>query len=520
MSLQFLGQKSWHPASKANQKRIWVAEQQAKEREERERQKAKEVRKAAEALQAQEAAAAAGDVAAARCVASAQVNFLYAAPPGLPEAKEAADKKHQKEEDEAVREFRRRAERRGDSQRSKLERYVGRRAEETLTIKDQVERFPILKDAPVEGKYTETIKVNFNPLGLRLRNVRCIRCGEWGHQSGDRECKLRDQNPNGEWRWEDPVTEINKLKSAKQDLVLRRGALPLEMQEAAVEEFEILQSDDEDVEAAFLATLSTKEKKKLMKKLKKQSRDDSSSGNSVASDSADKPHELYNLLAPPDYVLCVVGPVAMVFLISPHSPFLLPTPSNASIDFALDRPYLIIVGLVAVFVILLLLMELLIFLLFGNLRLHLAPLTLVLLWSGALCSYLRLEREAEQPMTNDKLDIRYFFHGEYFSFEAYARLLGLLLSLAAAAYVQSRDPVVVWTWFIVGLVNRKNTYEDETKESFERLQTAATIAVYIFGVVLFVDTVNGLHDILGKFVPRQDSTPENNERFNTAYGSV
>ncbi|KAG2999797.1 hypothetical protein PC118_g601 [Phytophthora cactorum] len=284
MSLQFLGQKSWHPASKANQKRIWVAEQQAKEREERERQKAKEVRKAAEALQAQQAAAAAGDVAAARCVASAQVNFLYAAPPGLPEAKEAADKKHQKEEDEAVREFRRRAERRGDSQRSKLERYVGRRAEETLTIKDQVERFPILKDAPVEGKYTETIKVNFNPLGLRLRNVRCIRCGEWGHQSGDRECKLRDQNPN------DPVTEINKLKSAKQDLVLRRGALPLEMQEAAVEEFEILQSDDEDVEAAFLATLSTKEKKKLMKKLKKQSRDDSSSGSEADSDASSHRH--------------------------------------------------------------------------------------------------------------------------------------------------------------------------------------------------------------------------------------
>ncbi|KAG6976362.1 hypothetical protein JG688_00001455 [Phytophthora aleatoria] len=510
MSLQFLGQKSWHPASKANQKRIWVAEQQAKEREERERQKAKEVRKAAEALQAQQAAAAAGDVAAARCVASAQVNFLYAAPPGLPEAKEAADKKHQKEEDEAVREFRRRAERRGDSQRSKLERYVGRRAEETLTIKDQVERFPILKDAPVEGKYTETIKVNFNPLGLRLRNVRCIRCGEWGHQSGDRECKLRDQNPNGEWRWEDPVTEINKLKSAKQDLVLRRGALPLEMQEAAVEEFEILQSDDEDVEAAFLATLSTKEKKKLMKKLKKQSRDDSSSGNSVASDAADKPHELYNLLAPPDYVLCVVGPVAMVFLISPHSPFLLPTPSNASIDFALDRPYLIIVGLVAVFVILLLLMELLIFLLFGNLRLYLAPLTLVLLWSGVLKLSMRLAFIwLSGAVIFSIIDVVQFFHG--------ARLLGFLLSLAAAAYVQSRDPMVAWiaTWFIVGLVNRKNTYEDETKESFERLQTAATIAVYIFGVVLLVDTVNGLYDILGN-----DSTPENNERFNTAYGSV
>lgn len=275
MSLQFLGQKSWHPASKANQKRVWVAEQQAKEREECERQKAKEVRKAAELQEAQQAAAAAGDVAAARRINSAQVSFLYAVPPGLSEAKEKLEKKRQREEDEAVREFRRKAERRGDAQRSKLERYVGRRAEETLTIKDQVERFPMLKDAPVEGKYTETISVNFNPMGLRLRNVRCIRCGEWGHQSGDRECKLRDRNPNDATRqmWEDPVTEIKKLKLAKQDLVLRRGALPLEMQEVFNPEFEILQSDDDDAETALSTTLSKKQKKGSSKKLEAESSD-------------------------------------------------------------------------------------------------------------------------------------------------------------------------------------------------------------------------------------------------------
>ncbi|CAI5712691.1 unnamed protein product [Peronospora farinosa] len=270
MSLQFLGQKSWHPANKANQKRIWVAEQNAREREKNEMEKAKEVRKAADALQAQQSAAAAGDVNAARRMASEQVNFLYAAPPGLPEAKEMMQQTKQMtiEEDEAVREFRRKVESRGGTQR-KLERYVGRRAEETLTIKDQVERFPMLKDAPVEGKYTETIRVNFNPVGLRLRNVRCVRCEDWGHQSGDRECKLRDQNPNDATRLrrEDPVTEINKLKS---ELVLRRGALPLEMQKGVVgEEFEILQSDDD--EDAFLAQLSTKRRKRLVKKLKQKS---------------------------------------------------------------------------------------------------------------------------------------------------------------------------------------------------------------------------------------------------------
>ncbi|UIZ22841.1 hypothetical protein KXD40_004057 [Peronospora effusa] len=280
MSLQFLGQKSWHPANKANQKRIWVAEQNAREREKKEMEKAKEVRKAADALQAQQTAAAAGDVNAARRMASEQVNFLYAAPPGLPEAKEMMQQTNQMtmiEEDEAVREFRRKVESRGGTQR-KLERYVGRRAEETLTIKDQVERFPMLKDAPVEGKYTETIRVNFNPVGLRLRNVRCVRCEDWGHQSGDRECKLRDQNPSDatRLRQEDPVTEINKLKS---ELVLRRGALPLEMQKGVVgEEFEILQSDDD--EEAFLAQLSTKRRKRLVKKLKQVSSSDLDSNSS------------------------------------------------------------------------------------------------------------------------------------------------------------------------------------------------------------------------------------------------
>lgn len=61
-----------------------------------------------------------------------------------------------------------------------------------------LERFPFLKDAPVEGACADSVKVNFKPVGKQLRNVRCLRCGQWGHQSGDRECELRDFNPHGE----------------------------------------------------------------------------------------------------------------------------------------------------------------------------------------------------------------------------------------------------------------------------------------------------------------------------------
>lgn len=38
--------------------------------------------------------------------------------------------------------------------------------------------------------------MTFKPFNKLVRNTRCLRCGEWGHQTGDRECTLRDFNPH------------------------------------------------------------------------------------------------------------------------------------------------------------------------------------------------------------------------------------------------------------------------------------------------------------------------------------
>ena len=47
--------------------------------------------------------------------------------------------------------------------------------------------------------------------GIEIRNVKCVRCGAFGHQSGDRECPLKDAiMPNEESRLnrDDTLTTI------------------------------------------------------------------------------------------------------------------------------------------------------------------------------------------------------------------------------------------------------------------------------------------------------------------------
>ncbi|OQS05780.1 hypothetical protein THRCLA_02130 [Thraustotheca clavata] len=289
--MKFLNLKGWHPSNKTNQKKIFIAEENAKQRAQAEKDRAAEIKKDAELLRFQQIAAAKGDTDAARRIDSQKVSFMYQPPPGLQKVDEKQDGV---EDDEAVKAFRDKFERKKSSEASKLqkplERYVGRRPNEPVSIKEQVERFPMLKDAPVEGEYTSNIKVNFQPVGVKLRNIKCIRCGEWGHQSGDRECSLREFNPLGmnkiiftylttlqdaaRQAREDPMQIINKMNAArKNSLVLKN--LPLEMQTELSGEFDIIPSDDEDLdpEREYLASLSSKEKKKLLKKLKEETRE-------------------------------------------------------------------------------------------------------------------------------------------------------------------------------------------------------------------------------------------------------
>jgi len=77
------------------------------------------------------------------------------------------------------------------------------------------EKFPQLKGAPKEGSYTDGLvnQAQHKPFGVQVRNVRCSKCGNWGHQQTDRECpKFTEAGSADDWNkhTNDPMAQGDK----------------------------------------------------------------------------------------------------------------------------------------------------------------------------------------------------------------------------------------------------------------------------------------------------------------------
>eukprot|EP00042_Codosiga_hollandica_P046577 m.491455 g.491455 ORF g.491455 m.491455 type:complete len:534 (+) comp57263_c0_seq1:153-1754(+) len=238
----FMGQKDFHPASFANLKRVWIAEQKSKSEAKRDKERDAEYAKE-QAIHDTRGFALAGRSANALERKKLTISFMYDPPPGF-----------------------------------KLEKPGGVEAEDSktafdkLTLKEQKalpmsEKFEFLKGAPRLGEYTKDIAVRDNPFGKEVRNVRCLRCLVWGHQNTDRVCPLfgsaRADDPASLAVSEDPMVLMRQMNDAGYGLTQRA----LERSNDPTNPNEQLVMGDPDME--FLTSLTDKEKRKLLKKLEK-----------------------------------------------------------------------------------------------------------------------------------------------------------------------------------------------------------------------------------------------------------
>ncbi|XP_029055441.2 corepressor interacting with RBPJ 1 [Osmia bicornis bicornis] len=221
----YMCKKFFHPASRDNLKRVWMAEQQA----EAYKKKQEELRVQYEKEQ---------DLHNNKALLSKEskdklsVNFMYEPPPG-------AKKEREKEDNEPEYKF--------EWQRK--------------------------YNAPRESYCKGDSEIRDQPFGIQVRNVRCIKCHKWGHINTDKECPLYSQamsvvmaNNSQTPSAPDALTLVQQMR--EDGLALKKSALSAQQHLRVPEHEHLMVSDDEEQsEITFLKTLSKTEKKKLLKKL-------------------------------------------------------------------------------------------------------------------------------------------------------------------------------------------------------------------------------------------------------------
>lgn len=223
----YMCKKFFHPASRDNLKRVWMAQQ----KDEAYKKKQEELRVQYEKEQ---------DLYNNKAMLSKEskdklsVNFMYEPPPG-------AKKEREKEENEPEYKF--------EWQRK--------------------------YNAPREDYCKGNAEIQDQPFGILVRNVRCIKCRKWGHINTDKECPLYNQSVTSEIANE-ASDALSLLRGMREDgLRMRKTALDAQQHveipryKALVQEKEAEDENIDENELKFLKGLSTKEKLKLLKKLEK-----------------------------------------------------------------------------------------------------------------------------------------------------------------------------------------------------------------------------------------------------------
>ncbi|TDG42133.1 hypothetical protein AWZ03_011465 [Drosophila navojoa] len=234
----YMCKKFFHPASRDNLKRVWMAEQQA----EAYKKKQEELRTQYEKEQNLHENKA---MLSKDSKDKLSVNFMYEPPPGV-------RKEREKDDNEPEYKF--------EWQRK--------------------------YNAPRESYCKGDTEIRDQPFGIQVRNVRCLKCHKWGHINTDKECSMYSISMS-EARKLHSESEANEIMSKnvleeqmKEDgLMMKHSALELQSIKDVQQRHQLVPSDEEDEatraanqqnpELLFLKSLSKKQKLKLLKKLEK-----------------------------------------------------------------------------------------------------------------------------------------------------------------------------------------------------------------------------------------------------------
>lgn len=223
----YMCKKFFHPASRDNLKRVWMAEQKAdaykKKQEELKTQYEKEqdlyTNKAMLSKDSKD---------------KLSVNFMYEPPPG-------AKKEREREDNEPEYKF--------EWQRK--------------------------YNAPRESYCKGDSEIRDQPFGIQVRNVRCIKCHKWGHINTDKECPMFKESASENLGLDplnkpkddlsDPMVLVKQMR--EDGLHLKTSALALQHHVDMPGNRTMIPEPDSDEE--LLKSLTKDQKRRLLKKLRK-----------------------------------------------------------------------------------------------------------------------------------------------------------------------------------------------------------------------------------------------------------
>ena len=216
----FMNNKDFHPANFTNQKRIWEAELKKAQEEKKQDELRAQYLKEQEIYRSKELLGKANPL-----------DFMYDPPPGYVKDEE-----------------------------------VDAKAEEgKLELKFEWQKPG--RSAPRE-EVSKDMDLRDKPFGVAVRNVKCIKCGKWGHINTDRECPLFGKiKPS---LIEKAVEEESAAQQAPQNVedgLMFRQCVRDRVVDSRASNQQILASDDETELHDLLATMDSRGKKKMLRKL-------------------------------------------------------------------------------------------------------------------------------------------------------------------------------------------------------------------------------------------------------------